>query len=77
MEFQTVHTSASELRRQEREDRLGCRCNEVWQENPGQGVRAGIAARFASGIAADTSATPGTAFAEQLLLDERHERLGS
>ena len=57
MEFQSVHTSASELQRQEREDRLRCRCDEVWQEHPGQGVRGGIAARLDSGIAADTSAT--------------------
>jgi len=77
MGFQAVHTSASELQRREREDRLGCRCDEVWQEHPGQGIRGGIAARLDSGIAADTSATPGTAFADQLVLDERHERLGS
>ncbi len=77
MENQATHTSASELQRQEREDRLGCRCGAAQREHPRQAVPETLAARPASGIVADAPTIPAIALADQFVLDDLHERLGS
>jgi len=76
MDGQAPHTSASALQRREREDRLGCRCQQEAEERPdGAGVKG---AATASGRAvASICAAPLVQVADQLILDELHERLGS